>query len=97
MEAAERLTVDLGRKSRSWVCEESSRNGEDSEWASTLGDKGNDRNRSGVHTHELRGGAGADTFYARDGYQDRVFGGTGCDRARVDRLLDRVRSIARFF
>jgi hypothetical protein len=29
MEAAGRLTVDLGRKPRSWVSEESSRNGED--------------------------------------------------------------------
>jgi hypothetical protein len=45
----------------------------------------------------LRGGPSGDTFYARDRYADRVSGGTGFDRARVDRGLDHVRSIERFF
>jgi hypothetical protein len=62
-----------------------------------MGRAGGDTIRGGLRSDELRGGAGADTFYARDGYQDHVFGGTGRDRARVDRLLDRVRSIERFF
>lgn len=61
------------------------------------GGDGEDTIRGGLRPDELRGGARADTFYARDGYRDRVFGGKGRDSARVDRLLDRVRSIARFF
>jgi hypothetical protein len=61
------------------------------------GGGGKDTIRGGLRSDELRGGARADTFYARDGYRDRVFGGKGRDSARVDRLLDRVRSIARFF
>jgi Ca2+-binding RTX toxin-like protein len=61
------------------------------------GGGGKDTIRGGLQPDELRGGARADTFYARDGYQDRVFGGKGRDSARVDRRLDRVRSIARFF
>jgi Ca2+-binding RTX toxin-like protein len=61
------------------------------------GGDGEDTITGGLRTDELRGGAGRDTFYARDGYRDRVFGGFGRDRARVDRLLDRVRSIERFF
>jgi Ca2+-binding RTX toxin-like protein len=61
------------------------------------GGGGKDTIRGGLRSDGLRGGARADTFYARDGYPDRVFGGKGRDSARVDRLLDRVRSIARFF
>jgi Ca2+-binding RTX toxin-like protein len=61
------------------------------------GGDGEDTISGGLRADELRGGAGRDTFYARDGYRDRVFGGLGRDRARVDRLLDRVRSIERFF
>jgi RTX calcium-binding nonapeptide repeat (4 copies) len=61
------------------------------------GGGGKDRITGGLRSDELRGGAGADTFYARDGFRDRVFGGKGRDSARVDRRLDRVRSIARFF
>jgi Ca2+-binding RTX toxin-like protein len=60
------------------------------------GGRGADTISGGLRADELRGGAGRDTFYARDGYRDRVFGGLGRDRARVDRLLDRVRSIERF-
>jgi hypothetical protein len=61
------------------------------------GGGGRDTIRGGLRADELRGGARADTFYARDGYRDRVFGGKGRDSAHVDRPLDRVRSIARFF
>jgi hypothetical protein len=61
------------------------------------GGGGKDTIRGGFRSDELRGGAGRDTFYARDRYRDRVFGGLGRDKARVDRLLDRVRSIERFF
>jgi Ca2+-binding RTX toxin-like protein len=41
----------------------------------------------------LEGGNDADTLEARDGRRDRVFGGPGRDRARVDRR-DVRRSIA---
>jgi hypothetical protein len=61
------------------------------------GGRGRDTIRGGLRADELRGGAGRDTFYARDRYRDHVFGGLGRDKARVDRLLDRVRSIERFF
>jgi Ca2+-binding RTX toxin-like protein len=61
------------------------------------GGGGKDTIRGGFRADELRGGAGRDTFYARDRYRDRVFGGLGRDKARVDRRLDRVRSIERFF
>jgi hypothetical protein len=43
------------------------------------------------------GDRGSDTLYTRDGERDRVFGGPGDDRGRVDRGLDRIRSIATFF
>lgn len=46
---------------------------------------------------EMRGGAGPDTIYARDGKRDRVFGNDGRDRARVDRALDRIRTVEEFF
>jgi Ca2+-binding RTX toxin-like protein len=61
------------------------------------GGGGEDTIWGGLRRDELRGRAGADIFYADDGYRDRLFGGTGRDRARVDRGLDRVRSIERFF
>jgi Ca2+-binding RTX toxin-like protein len=40
----------------------------------------------------LRGGRGRDVLYARDGRRDRVNGGRGLDRARVD-ARDRKRSV----
>jgi hypothetical protein len=43
----------------------------------------------------LLGGPGRDTIYARDGTRDVVEGGPGSDRARVDRGLDRLRSVER--
>jgi acid phosphatase type 7 len=43
------------------------------------GDAGADR---------LVGGPGRDILFARDGVRDRVYGGLGRDRARVDRFLD---------
>ena len=45
----------------------------------------------------LVGGSGADTFFARDGFADRIEGGGGTDRAAVDRLLDKLSRIERFF
>ena len=50
---------------------------------------GNDRlvGRGGID--RLLGGKGADLLLARDGVQDRVEGGAGHDRARLDRVLDR--------
>jgi hypothetical protein len=61
------------------------------------GGRGGDTIRGGLRQDVLRGGVGRDTFYARDPYRDRVFGGAGRDKARVDRRIDRVRSIERFF
>ena len=43
---------------------------------------------------ELLGGSGADLLSARDGIRERVNGGSGRDRARVDRS-DRVRAVER--
>jgi Ca2+-binding RTX toxin-like protein len=45
----------------------------------------------------LAGGGGDDEIRARDGVRDRIPGGGGFDRARVDRRLDLVRSIEAFF
>jgi Ca2+-binding RTX toxin-like protein len=61
------------------------------------GGRGRDTITGGLGVDTLRGGPSGDTFYARDRYADRVSGGTGFDRARVDRGLDHVRSIERFF
>jgi hypothetical protein len=45
----------------------------------------------------LAGGAGRDALRSRDGARDRVSGGSGRDRGRVDRRLDLVRTLeARF-
>ena len=44
----------------------------------------------------LDGGNDADTLEARDSTRDRVYGGAGRDRARVDRSRDLVRSIQVF-
>jgi Ca2+-binding RTX toxin-like protein len=45
----------------------------------------------------LAGGRANDTFWARDGRRDRVLGGLGNDKARVDIGLDVVRGIESFF
>jgi RTX calcium-binding nonapeptide repeat (4 copies) len=60
------------------------------------GGDGADTIRGGLARDELRGQVGADTFYTRGGFSDRVIGGRGHDSARVDRN-DIVRSIERFF
>jgi PKD repeat protein len=41
----------------------------------------------------LFGEGGSDTALARDGSRDRVVGGSGKDRAQVDRRFDRLRSV----
>jgi hypothetical protein len=43
------------------------------------------------------GESGDETLYAKDSVRDRVWGGRGFDRARVDRGLDEIRSINLFF
>jgi Ca2+-binding RTX toxin-like protein len=62
-----------------------------------LGRGGNDFVTGGAGRDELRGGHGRDTLYARDGYSDRVFGGLGVDRARINRALDLLNSVERLF
>ena len=48
--------------------------------------KGSDRLTGGDGRDQLHGGSGSDALSARDRSRDRVDGGTGRDRARVDRL-----------
>lgn len=58
---------------------------------------GNDVVVAGSGSDVVAGGRGRDTFFARDRYRDRLDGGSGWDRARVDRRLDRRRRIERRF
>ena len=48
----------------------------------------------GLGRDRMIGAGGNDTFYARDGRQDRIDGGPGRDRAFVDRL-DHLRRVER--
>jgi phosphodiesterase/alkaline phosphatase D-like protein len=59
------------------------------------GGPGNDNLRPGGGRDRARGGSGNDFVGARDGRADRIFGGPGADRARVDRRLDLRRSVER--
>jgi Ca2+-binding RTX toxin-like protein len=65
----------------------------DSKANSFQGLDGRDAIVGGAGQDVLRGNGGADTFEVRDGVRDRVYGGTGRDRARADRR-DVLRSIA---
>ena len=62
-----------------------------------IGGAGDDVISGGPGADRLDGGAGDDTLRARDGAPDRVVGGAGRDRARVDVGLDRLSSIERRF
>jgi Ca2+-binding RTX toxin-like protein len=64
---------------------------------SIYGDSGNDLLFGGDGRDFLAGGPGDDVIRARDGIRDRIPGGRGFDRARVDRRLDVARSIEAFF
>jgi hypothetical protein len=64
-----------------------------------FGGLGRDGLRGGDGLDDLKGGPGRDTFagqggrdflWARDGRRDRVIGGPGRDRFRVDRRLDKI-------
>ena len=59
------------------------------------GGAGSDLLRGGAGTDQILGRSGPDRIYARDGDPDRVHGGRGRDRARVDANLDVVRSARR--
>jgi hypothetical protein len=61
------------------------------------GGPGNDKINAGWGADRVEAGGGNDTIYARDRRRDVLHGGTGTDRARVDRALDTVTSIERFF
>jgi hypothetical protein len=61
------------------------------------GDSGNDVLSGGGGGDVHSGGDGRDTLYARDRRRDRVSGGPGRDRAKVDRRLDRRRSVEALF
>jgi len=58
-----------------------------------VGGHGNDRLNGGSGQDVLRGGPGDDILQAADRGRDRTFGGTGLDQYRLDRWLDRARSI----
>ena len=61
------------------------------------GQSGNDRMVGGSGYDRLYGNAGRDALFSRDSHRrDRVTGGRGRDRAKVDRA-DRVRSVERVF
>jgi Ca2+-binding RTX toxin-like protein len=60
-------------------------------------DAGNDQLRGGDGRDFLSAGSGDDLIRARDGLRDRIGGGRGSDRARVDRRLDEIHSVEAFF
>jgi Ca2+-binding RTX toxin-like protein len=60
-----------------------------------VGGPGNDYLRPGAGRDRVLGGAGNDFVAARDGAADVVIGGPGRDRGRLDRRVDRARSLAR--
>jgi Ca2+-binding RTX toxin-like protein len=67
-------------------------------WGDSLsGGGGDDTLRGGPGRDSMLGHRGADTLFARDGQRDSVRGGTGTDRARVDRRLDTAVLIELFF
>jgi Ca2+-binding RTX toxin-like protein len=57
--------------------------------------EGDDLVNGGPGRDRLHGNEGDDRIRAKDGLRDRVLGGAGFDRARVDRTLDRLNSIER--
>lgn len=59
------------------------------------GGPGRDRLRGGPSSDTMAGGTGPGLLDARDGRRDQLDGGTGRDKGRWDRDLDRVRSVAR--
>jgi Divergent InlB B-repeat domain/RTX calcium-binding nonapeptide repeat (4 copies) len=61
------------------------------------GGAGGDRLIGGARADRLAGGRGRDSLYARDGVRDRLDGGGGLDRARVDRRKDVRSSIESVF
>lgn len=64
---------------------------------SLAGGRGADMLSGGRGYDSALGGRGNDTFMMRDGFPDVVRGMRGFDRARIDRLLDVLRSIERLF
>jgi Ca2+-binding RTX toxin-like protein len=62
-----------------------------------IGAKGDDLLVGGRANDWMAAGAGRDILRARDGGRDRVTGGSEFDRARIDRLIDRVFEVELFF
>jgi hypothetical protein len=60
-----------------------------------LGGRGADRLAGGLGRDRLFGARGADVLLGRDRLTDVVLGGSGLDRYRLDRLLDRAHGIER--
>jgi Ca2+-binding RTX toxin-like protein len=61
------------------------------------GGLGKDTLRGGGDHDHFYGQGGDDTIYARDRLRDVIEGGSGFDRARINRGLDSVKSIEAFF
>jgi Ca2+-binding RTX toxin-like protein len=60
-----------------------------------VGGPGNDYLLPGAGRDVVLAGGGNDFVAARDRHSDRILGGYGADRARVDRRLDTVASVRR--
>lgn len=60
-----------------------------------VGGDGSDRLRGDAGRDLLSGGGAGDFISARDAQRDTVYGGSGRDEGRVDRALDRLRSLER--
>ena len=60
-----------------------------------VGGPGNDYALPGMGRDVVLAGSGNDFVAARDRHPDRIVGGAGTDRARVDRRLDQVVSTRR--
>jgi subtilisin family serine protease len=58
-----------------------------------LGGLGGDKLTGGPARDTMFGHVGNDRFFARDGKADRIVGGEGRDRARIDRRKDKVREV----
>jgi Ca2+-binding RTX toxin-like protein len=94
--------VILGRAGADKLSECCSGSGNDHLYGGTgrdrlSGSDGDDFLGGGMGKDVLHGQLGDDRLSAKDGFRDDVFGGTGFDRARVDRGLDLLHDVEKAF